>query len=769
MYGTGNVSGLGAPYGKDSLGRSFAIPSNRQDLFLKDKESRFFLLEPNSQTWSAYYYFFYLRDDIYASYPEFDPKRKELPVVLNSRVQYYIGYFQTRGRKHFEKWLARSGKYIPMMADILNRRGLPPDLVYLAMIESGFKVNARSRMAAVGPWQFIKPTAKRYGLRVDSWIDERMDPEKSTIAAAIYLGDLYDMFQSWELAAAGYNCGEHRVQAAIDEYNLYDYWAISEFTLPKETRDYVPKLMAALIIAKSPDKYGFRGISYDQPLKYEKAYVPPQKKLKDIATVVGISSYSLNELNPSLKHAVTPPGGSYELRVPVGYGKIVASKRVEISSLRAVASVGYSGSSGSAKYRVKRGDTLGKIARRNRVSVSSIKRANRLKSSTIRVGQVIKIPGRGSSKPTYAGNFNRSNTTYKVRRGDTLGAIAARHQVGVSVVKGSNNIKGSTIFVGQVLTIPNAVTPKYVTKKSVPSKYRVKRGDTIGGIAGRHGVSISSIKSANNIMGSTIRAGQTLTIPGGKGSSRSYAESSRKPVKYEVRRGDTLGKIASRHGVSISSIKSANNIRGSTIRAGQTLSIQGGGSGRKYASKSTKPSKYRVKRGDTIGGIAGRHGVSVSSIRSANKISGSTIFVGQTLNIPGGAGKTYTDRSSVPVKYKVKRGDTLGAIAKRNGVSVSSIQSANNLKGSKIKSGQTLTIPGGKGSGRTYAKSRGNPVKYKVRRGDTLGSIARKHGVTVASIKAANNLMGSTIIAGQILTIPSGKRISKRSTKGSRG
>jgi len=503
-------------------------------------------------------------------------------------------------------------------------------------------------------------------------------------------------------------------------------------------------------------------------LSYEKAYVPPQKKLKDIATVVGMSSYSLNELNPSLKHAVTPPGGSYELKVPVGYQKIVASKRVEISSLRAVASVGYSGSSGSAKYRVKRGDTLGKIARRNRVSVSSIKRANRLKSSTIRVGQVIRIPGRGYSEPTYAGKFNRSNTSYKVRRGDTLGAIAARHQVGVSAVKGSNNIKGSTIFVGQVLKIPNAVTPKYVTKKSVPSKYRVKRGDTIGGIAGRYGVSVSSIKSANNIKGTTIRAGQTLKIPAG-GSGKKYASNGTKPSKYRVKKGDTIGGIAGRYGVSISSIKSANNIKGSTIRAGQTLSIQGGGSGRKYASKSTKPSKYRVKSGDTIGGIAGRHGVSASSIRSANKIRGSTIFVGQTLNIPGGAGNTYTDRSSVPVKYKVKRGDTLGAIARRNGVSVSSIQSANNLKGSKIKSGQTLTIPGGKGSGRTYAKSSGNPVKYKVRRGDTLGSIARKHGVTVASIKAANNLRGSTIIAGQILTIPSGKRISKRSTKGSRG
>ncbi|MDA2918441.1 LysM peptidoglycan-binding domain-containing protein [Desulfobacterota bacterium AH_259_B03_O07] len=711
MYGTGDVSGLGAAYGKDSLGRSFAIPSNRQDLFLRDKESRFFLLEPNSQTWSAYYYFFYLRDDIYASYPEFDPKRKEFPVVLNPRVTYYIGYFQTSGRKFFEKWLERSGKYIPMMTEILKRKGLPPDLVYLAMIESGFNVKARSHAAAVGPWQFIKPTALRYGLRVDSWADDRMDPEKSTIAAANYLADLYDMFQSWELAAAGYNCGEHRVQAAIDQYNLYDYWLISEFTLPKETRDYVPKLMAALIITKNPEKYGFSGIYYEAPIRYEKAYVPPQKNLSEIASVIGANGYSLRELNPGLKHGVTPPGGLYQVKVPPGFGKVVAAKKANLSSLRTVASVGYSGGGGTSKYRVKRGDSLGKIARRHRVSVSSIKRANGLKGSTIRTEQVLRIPGKGSggSGPKYASISNRSTVRYKVRNGDTLGAIAARHQVSVSNVKSANNIRGTTIFVGQSIKIPNAAEAKYVARNAAPYKYKVRKGDTLGVIAQRSGVSVSSIKSANNIRGTTIRSGQTLTISGGKGSGSTYARSSGKPVKYKVRKGDTLGKIAARHGVSVSSIKSANNIRGTTIRSGQTLTISGG----------------------------------------------------------KGSGSTYARSSGKPVKYKVRKGDTLGKIASRHGVSVSSIKSANNLRGTTIRSGQTLTIPGGKS--RSYASKSSAPVKYKVRRGDTLGSIARKHGVTVASIKAANNLMGSTIIAGQILTIPSGKRISKRSSKGSRG
>ena len=235
----------------------------------------FFFLNPHIQAWKTYYHF----ENIFIELPDIAPDdEKEIPVVLNSRVMHYMNYFQNRGRKSFSIWLARSGKYIPNMKTILQQRGMPTDLVYLAMIESGFNVKARSHAAAVGPWQFIKPTAKRYGLRVDSWVDERMDPKKSTEAAANYLSDLYAMFHSWELAAAGYNCGEDRVQNAIDKYQINDFWQISEFTLPRETKNYVPKLMAALIIARDPAKYGFVGINYHEPVLYETIRVTPQKK-----------------------------------------------------------------------------------------------------------------------------------------------------------------------------------------------------------------------------------------------------------------------------------------------------------------------------------------------------------------------------------------------------------------------------------------------------------------------------------------------------------
>ncbi|HEX9666977.1 MAG TPA: LysM peptidoglycan-binding domain-containing protein [Thermodesulfobacteriota bacterium] len=696
LYGVPNGKGSEVPLGMDSLGRKYALPSESEDLFVKDKDSRFFLLEPNSQTWRAYYYFFYLRDEIFENYPEYDPKRKQLPVVMNSRVTYYMGYFQTSGRKFFEKWLQRSGQYIPMMSEILQNKGLPPDLVYLAMIESGFNVRAKSHAAAVGPWQFIRPTALRYGLRVDSWVDERMDPEKSTIAAASYLGDLYEMFQSWELAAAGYNCGEHRVQAAIDTYNIYDYWLISDLALPKETQDYVPKLMAALIIAKDPQKYGFTGIYYSEPLRYEKVSVPAQKNLTDIARIIGASNYTLMELNPNLMHGVTPPGGLYEIKVPPGYGRIVASRQLEISSLRTIASIGYSGSGNSLRYRVNRGDSLGKISNRYNVSVSSIKKANSLRGSTITVGQVLTIPGRGYTPGGdygYASN-DRVTVRYRVNSGDTLGAIAARHQVGISTIKRANNLKGSTIFVGQVLGIPGAVTPKYVASSTASGKYRVSRGDTLGKIAERHGVSVSSIKSANNIKGSTIMAGQTIRIPGTNGSGTGSASDSKATVKYKVNRGDTIGTIARRYGVSVSSVKSANNISGSKIMVGQTLTIPGG-SGRSYSSSAgSTPVKYKVKSGDTLGTIAVGHGVSVASIKSANGLKGSTIRVGQALNIPNGKRVAVNSptRTRSSVSHRVRKGETLWKIAGQYDVSVSDLKKWNNLKTTKLVAGERLSI-----------------------------------------------------------------------------
>ncbi|MEE9174662.1 MAG: LysM peptidoglycan-binding domain-containing protein [Thermodesulfobacteriota bacterium] len=616
-----------------------------QDYYTKDYRAQenikpsFFFLNPNIQAWKTYYHF----ENIFIQLPDIAPDdEKEIPVVLNDRVMHYMNYFQTRGRKSFSIWLARSGKYIPNMKTILQQRGMPTDLVYLAMIESGFNVKARSHAAAVGPWQFIKPTAKRYGLRVDSWVDERMDPKKSTEAAASYLGDLYAMFHSWELAAAGYNCGEDRVQNAIDKYQINDFWQISKFTLPKETKNYVPKLMAALIISRDPSKYGFVGISYHEPVPYETIRVAPQKNLRDIAKVIGVSSTKLIELNPALIHDATPPGNPYPIHVPPGYASIITQKNQQIASLKNV-NPQIARYSGTYRHKVRRGDTLGKIARKYGSSVSKIKRANGLKSSTIRVGQRLKIPGR--SAPTYTSSSKNSTHTakYKVKSGDTLGAIAARHRVSTSSIRRANGIKGSLIRVGQVITIPGA-SGRYYTddtsaKKSTKvAKYKVKSGDTLGGIAQKHGVRLSSLKNANNIKGSTIRKGQVLTIPGSNGSytSSNNSSSNGSSSKYKVRSGDTLGGIAQKHGVRLASLKSANNIQGTTIRKGQLLTIPNSSNG-SYTSSSKSsgsgPVSYKVKSGDTLWEIASKHNVTVADIKKWNNLKSNNLALGKKLTI----------------------------------------------------------------------------------------------------------------------------------------
>ena len=726
----------------------------------------FFFLNPHIQAWNTYYHF----ENLFIELPDVAPEdEKEIPVVLNARVMHFMDYFQNRGRRSFSIWLARSGKYIPNMKVILQQRGMPTDLVYLAMIESGFNVKARSHAAAVGPWQFIKPTAKRYGLRVDSWVDERMDPKKSTEAAANYLGDLYSMFQNWELAAAGYNCGEDRVQNAIDKYQINDFWQISEFTLPKETKNYVPKLMAALIIAKDPAKYGFVGISYHEPVPFETIRVAPQKNLSEIARVIGVSPTTLKELNPALIHDAIPPGNPYPIHVPPGYASIVGQKQRQIASLKNV-NPKIAQSSGTYRHKVRRGDSLGKIAAKYGTRVSKIKRANGLKSSTIRVGQRLKIPGK-YSKTTYASSSKNSTHTakYKVKSGDTLGAIAARHRVSASDIKRANGIKGSLIRTGQVITIPGAsgryygddASPQKTTKIA---KYKVKSGDTLGGIAAKHRVSITTIKRANGIKGSNIRSGQTLKIPqitnGAYASTSTKTNSStRSSSKYKVKSGDTLGGIAEKHGVRLSSLKSANNIKGSTIRRGQVLTIPGSNSS--YSSSSTSSSngssssKYKVRSGDTLGSIAQRHGVRLASIKSANNISGSKIRVGQTLTIPGSNGSysssNNTSSNSKPSEYKVRSGDTLGGIADKHGVRLASLKSANNISGSSIRIGQTLVIPNG--SHGSKASSNRGPVSYKVRSGDTLWEIATKHNVTVANIKKWNNLQSNSLAPGKKLTI----------------
>ncbi len=244
----------------------------------------------------------------------------DLPVEYNSRVKNWISYFQGRGRKWFMKWLERSQKIIPRMQSILETEGLPSDLVYMSMIESGFSTHAVSHAAAVGPWQFIRDTGTRYGLRINWWIDERRDIDKSTKAAARYLKDLHKMFGSWYLVAAAYNTGENRIKRLIKKHGTKDFWSLArKQVLHKETTNYVPKLIAAMLISKAPGLYGFRNIKYIPKQHYEHFVVPGGTRLEEIATHLGVTLDSIKKQNPELLLGNIPRSVAYHrIRIPDG-------------------------------------------------------------------------------------------------------------------------------------------------------------------------------------------------------------------------------------------------------------------------------------------------------------------------------------------------------------------------------------------------------------------------------------------------------------------
>ena len=311
----------------------------------------------------------------------------DVPIVLNDLVTNYITFFQTRLRDRFEEWLARSGRYIPMMQEILKEHQLPEDLVFLALIESGFNPKAFSRAKASGPWQFITGTGKRYGLRIDQWIDERRDPVKSTVAAARYLKDLYGMFGSWPLSMASYNAGEGRIMRAMARTKAEDFWELHSSSLRPETKNYVPKFMAATIIAKEPQKYGFF-IDYHPPFTYEEVQISKPVSFKTIAKAAGISVAEIKTYNPELKKEMTPPKyPRYRLKLPLG----AKARFVENFSPRAEKEIEITD---AQKHRIRRGETISSIARKYDVSVRRILEANQLeKGNLIQAGHLLLIPG----------------------------------------------------------------------------------------------------------------------------------------------------------------------------------------------------------------------------------------------------------------------------------------------------------------------------------------------------------------------------------------
>lgn len=386
-----------------------------------------------------------------------------LPEDMNERVTKWIEYFQGKGRPHMQKYLSRSSRYLPRMKEILKSHGLPEDLVYIALIESGFNSKAHSRARAVGFWQFIRGTGRRYGLEQNYYVDERRDFEDSTEAAAKYLKALYNLFGSWYLAIASYNVGENRIKNLVMKYYTRDFWELaSQGHLPRETINYVPKFLAARLIAKHPQKYGFENVDWSVPLDFKD--IPLKKQgvnLTKMAQNLGIPKDELFALNPSYKRGIIPKRNKEtKLRVP----SHIVDEKVQAALSKSLSKVTMSVASGADRtYRIRRGDTLSHIARRFGSSIREIQAANNLsRRSVLYPGKKLIIPVRGrrysrqaSSSVSSSMKLNHGERAYTVRSGDNLYTIAKRFGVSLSKIQQRNSLgRRSLLNIGKVLVIP---------------------------------------------------------------------------------------------------------------------------------------------------------------------------------------------------------------------------------------------------------------------------------------------------------------------------
>jgi len=435
-----------------------------------------------------------------------------IPREINANIQKEINRFTKGGEKRFFiESVKRSGKYRPMILAKLEAAGLPDELSWLPLIESGFKVKALSRARALGLWQFIPSTGYKFGLKRDQYIDERIDFEKATDAAIAYLKELHSIFGDWSTVLAAYNCGEGRVLHVIRTQNinyLDDFWDLYG-RLPFETARYVPRFLAALHIIENAEKYGLADLEPYPPLAYETVDVQRQVHLKDIAGPLGTTLNDLRELNPELRHSVLP-GRKYTLRVPTGKTDLLLASidQVPRSSPPRPAFV---------YHRVRRGETLSTIARRYHTSVKKIMWANNLKrSSYIVAGKKLKIPQRGMvvtrAKPAVA-TTEVWNRKHVVKSGDSLWIIANRYGTTTRKIQEVNHLSSTRLRINQVLIVPS--------KKSAPVKlaqggggtYYVQRGDSPYIIARKHNISLNHFLKINNLTPrSTIYPGQSVRI-----------------------------------------------------------------------------------------------------------------------------------------------------------------------------------------------------------------------------------------------------------------
>ncbi|MBX3044469.1 MAG: LysM peptidoglycan-binding domain-containing protein [Candidatus Kapabacteria bacterium] len=575
-----------------------------------------------------------------------------------------------QGKKIFSRWLERSSKWFPMMKRIAEEENMPMEIIYLSMIESGLNPTIISKAKALGLWQFMRATGEAYGLNKNGsvFVDERREPEKATRAAMRHLRDLYNEFGDWYLAMAAYNCGAGCVARAIRRTNKQNpnYWEVRD-NLPRETRGYVPQYIAAARLAIDPVSYGFEidSLEFIDEYVYETVALDSAVNLSALAKAAGISLDSLKMFNTELIKDCTPPDViPYNLKLPVGTKNNFIANYSLLTDEEKMPFVNHT---------VQNKETLSSIAKHYNVSINDIVTVNKLKGTKAKVskGTNLIIPVSGNTLVNLAKieaeqsvEKSQSNllviknesVKHKVQKGETLFSIAKKFEMEVSELRRLNDIKpeeesinaGEELWVkpvpADVATNGNNNSPGITkfTKKVTSTQHKVKRGETLAQIADDYGVTIESIKQSNNISNTnSIKVGQTINIQSTSIVSDDGGDKGSNKVVHNVKSGENLSTIAAKYSVTEDELRNWNPqaIKGNTVYANTKLTIytaieSKGSTGAKASSVKNAPKHYKIRRGDTLGKIAGKFGVSVNSIKNLNKnLDENKLQIGKTIRI----------------------------------------------------------------------------------------------------------------------------------------
>lgn len=623
-----------------------------------------------------------------------------MPELDSPLVDRWVAYY-TKDPAYIRRMTSRAGQYLYHIVEDVEARNMPTELALLPFVESAFQPEALSRVKAAGLWQFMPATGNDYALAQNLWRDDRQDVLESTRAALDYFNYLYGLFNDWQLALAAYNWGEGSVQRAIARAKRSgkpaDY---AHLRMPKETANYVPKLMAIKRIITNPERYGIELPDVGNEPFFIRITKPRDIDVKTAAELAGMPLNEFRALNPSYKLPVIVAAHNNVMLLP--------ADKVDyfVDNLASWMDSGQPLSRWST-YRLKEGETLATVAAQSGMTESELRKVNGipagrrvLPNSTLLVlagadEQVDISAEEADARLRLSPLTTWRRVTYRVRSGDTLTSIARRWHITTKSIVTANRLRSDRLRAGQrlVLTVPNvqrASIPAASSSGSASGRHvihTVRSGDTLDAIARRYGVTVASLRMTNRLEGNIIRAGQRLRIP-------SDAAKESDTVIYTVKSGDTLSTVAERYNVSVTKLKRANRLTSNMLRVGDRLEIPSADRVERNVKPAPETRVHVVRSGDTLSEIGERYGVSVSKLRSANGLRGNSLRIGQRLVIPATASKANKAQTvRQATTYRVRSGDTLIAIARRHHTTVSALQRANGLKGSALRVGQELRIP----------------------------------------------------------------------------